>query len=286
MREFISLLNEIWKVGDAIAPEDFISSVFEETQWFIRGDQADAHEFLMFFINYLNDSLMPTTRESNTIIEEIFFGKMTSTFTCNKCKTVTEKFENFNDINLPITSVDIKDDNSYSAYLRHQRSNAHFYKRVIDMFKRNNIDISINECLKAFFDPVHIEDLTELRQCDICDEKTDFIRKSFITVPPKNLAVILKRYGKFTKPKYKVKFPLKFDATEYTEHGTSAHYSLYALIDHFGVVSMGHYKCYCKNHLDDKWYCFNDNKINEVRGDYISNLQAYIGFYELTPLDN
>ncbi|OMJ87265.1 hypothetical protein SteCoe_11032 [Stentor coeruleus] len=285
LREFINLLIEIWKVGDAIAPEDFISSVFEETQWFRRGDQADAHEFLMFFINYLNESFMAPTRESDTIIEEIFFGKMTTTFTCNKCNTITEKYEKFNDINLPITPVDIKDDNSYKAFLRNQKSNLQFYKRLVNLFKGSNVDISINDCLNAFFDSVHIKKLTELKMCDICDEKTDFIRRSFITTPPKNLAVILKRYGKYTKPKYKVRFPLYLDATEYTENHTKAFYNLYAIIDHFGVVNMGHYKCYCKNHLDDKWYCFNDNKINEVTNEFISSLQAYIGFYELTSSD-
>jgi len=39
-------------------------------------------------------------------------------------------------------------------------------------------------------------------------------------------------------------------------------YELYAVANHSGTVSGGHYYCYAKNFNDDKWYSFNDSSVH------------------------
>lgn len=96
----------------------------------VRGNQSDTFEFLMLFINYLNESLYLATRESDNIIEDIFFGKIAMIFTCKKCVKVTKTIEKFNKISLSTVFTDFKEINSYSAYLRNQNSKSSIYNTL------------------------------------------------------------------------------------------------------------------------------------------------------------
>jgi ubiquitin carboxyl-terminal hydrolase 22/27/51 len=100
--------------------------------------------------------------------------------------------------------------------------------------------------------------------------------------PPINLIVVLKKYSRHSKSNANVFFPEIVDLKEFLENKNSkAVYYLYAMIEHVGFMNMGHYKCYCKNHMDKKWYCFNDRNIKEVTIAEVLKTQGYIGFYEL-----
>jgi ubiquitin carboxyl-terminal hydrolase 4/11/15 len=48
------------------------------------------------------------------------------------------------------------------------------------------------------------------------------------------------------------------------EEPQSLIYDLFAVCNHFGCLGGGHYTAYCKNHLDGKWYNFDDAIVNEV----------------------
>lgn len=44
-------------------------------------------------------------------------------------------------------------------------------------------------------------------------------------------------------------------------------YDLFAVSNHFGGMGGGHYTAFGKNHLNGKWYNFDDAQVNEVDED-------------------
>ena len=58
-------------------------------------------------------------------------------------------------------------------------------------------------------------------------------------------------------------------------------YDLYAVICHFGPSSMsGHFIAYCRNAINDKWYCYNDSSVTLCKDKNYLNGVPYILFYQ------
>ena len=57
-------------------------------------------------------------------------------------------------------------------------------------------------------------------------------------------------------------------------------YDLYAVSNHYGSLSFGHYTAYCKNPETGIWYDFNDSSVSQLASDQdaISN-SAYVLYY-------
>ncbi len=57
-------------------------------------------------------------------------------------------------------------------------------------------------------------------------------------------------------------------------------YDLYAVSNHYGSLSFGHYTAYCKNPETGTWYDFNDSSVSQVtsESDVVSN-SAYVLYY-------
>ena len=45
-------------------------------------------------------------------------------------------------------------------------------------------------------------------------------------------------------------------------------------------IDFGHYYSYCKNSIDNKWYNFDDDEVNEIDEDDLVTNKAYMLFYE------
>jgi len=41
-------------------------------------------------------------------------------------------------------------------------------------------------------------------------------------------------------------------------------YDLFGISNHFGSLVGGHYTAFCKNHLVEKWYEFDDENVSEI----------------------
>jgi ubiquitin C-terminal hydrolase len=76
------------------------------------GQQEDAHEFLLYFLNAMETSAVKyvqtfgkkfnKVKTDDSLIHKIFAGILTSTVTCNKCKKNSNKVDKFIDISLVI----------------------------------------------------------------------------------------------------------------------------------------------------------------------------------------
>ena len=102
------------------------------------------------------------------------------------------------------------------------------------------------------------------------------------------LIVHLKRFGNNgynsrEKISTRVDFPIEgLDLTKYVKcpHGNEKFiYDLYAISNHGGSLSGGHYTAYGK--VDNQWYDFNDSSANETQGtpERIVGQSAYVLFY-------
>ncbi|ESK97845.1 ubiquitin carboxyl-terminal hydrolase [Moniliophthora roreri MCA 2997] len=56
-------------------------------------------------------------------------------------------------------------------------------------------------------------------------------------------------------------------------------YDLFAVDEHIGGLGGGHYRAYAQNHLNDKWYHFDDSYVSLAKADEAVNANAYLLFY-------
>ncbi|XP_066999754.1 ubiquitin carboxyl-terminal hydrolase 46 isoform X2 [Anabrus simplex] len=115
---FYSIATQKKKVG-SIAPKKFIARLRKEKEEFDNYMQQDAHEFLNFLINHINEIILaerhqnsskpktangdtPTPQPEPTWVHEIFQGILTSETRCLNCETVSSKDEDFFDLQVDV----------------------------------------------------------------------------------------------------------------------------------------------------------------------------------------
>lgn len=63
-------------------------------------------------------------------------------------------------------------------------------------------------------------------------------------------------------------------------------YDLYAVCNHLGTMTRGHYTAYCRNPADGHWYMFDDNHVQPLSDDQLVTAGAYLLFYVRQSLTN
>lgn len=65
------------------------------------------------------------------------------------------------------------------------------------------------------------------------------------------------------------------------QHQAPLIYDLYAVSNHYGSLSFGHYTAYCKNSFTGKWYDFNDSSVSELdSSDDVVSGASYVVYYK------
>lgn len=200
---FYSIATQKKKVG-SIAPKKFIARLRKEKEEFDNYMQQDAHEFLNFLINHINEIILaernqgkaktssngvtvgeslPTTSSSSssepTWVHEIFQGVLTSETRCLNCETISSKDENFFDL-----QVDV-DQNT-----------------------------SITHCLRCFSNTETLCSDNKFK-CDNCCSYQEAQKRMRVKKLPMILALQLKRfkymeqYNRHIKVSHRVVFPLE-----------------------------------------------------------------------------
>ncbi|UJR22199.1 hypothetical protein I4U23_025263 [Adineta vaga] len=57
-------------------------------------------------------------------------------------------------------------------------------------------------------------------------------------------------------------------------------YDLFAVCNHRGSMSNGHYTAYCQNPITNKWFCYDDHLVSELDPSRVCTPDAYILFYK------
>ena len=123
--------------------------------------------------------------------------------------------------------------------------------------------------------------------CENCKKKQRAKKKLEIYNTPKILIIQIKRFNHVNKINTKVDFPLKdLDLSKYIissdsiDKNKSIKYDLFAVANHYGSLTYGHYTAFCKNSLNEKWYEYNDSSVCEISDlSRIVSSNAYVLFY-------
>jgi ubiquitin carboxyl-terminal hydrolase 4/11/15 len=84
----------------------------------------------------------------------------------------------------------------------------------------------------------------------------------------------------------KIMFPVDgLDLTPYTvKHENDNEkmiYDLYAVSNHYGSLSFGHYTAYCKNHFSGIWFDYNDSSVTALdESESVVTQASYVLYYK------
>ncbi|OCT92107.1 hypothetical protein XELAEV_18015164mg [Xenopus laevis] len=243
MKKHVSLaLN----TNEVVAPKSFVSNLKKIVSHFTKGTQEDAHEFLQYVLEGIQNSCS-SSRESNNIVHQVFGGCLRSSVKCLRCNAVSDTYEQCMCIQLEIKKAK-----------------------------------SINQALEQFIDP-EVLGGKNCYKCSSCNTMTTAVKGYSIHQTPNVLTLSLQRFDNLsmTKIRRKIQYPEFINIRPYTSSsdGKPVTYSLYAVLVHAGTsCNSGHYYCFVKA-PNRKWFKMNDESVNEVNMKTVLNQQAYLLFY-------
>ncbi|XP_057182590.1 ubiquitin carboxyl-terminal hydrolase 47 isoform X4 [Triplophysa rosa] len=136
-----------------------------------------------------------------------------------------------------------------------------FISILLPIEDENNEQHTVEKSLKAFFKRLRL-DQDDWMYCDRCDQKTPTETWSEIDEYPTVLTFHLKRFAfdynqiRYVKNSCALDVPLSLDIKNQT-------FNLYAVINHNGGYSGGHYDALIKSDQNQKWYSFDDRTVTE-----------------------
>ena len=131
--------------------------------------------------------------------------------------------------------------------------------------------------------------------CSKCKGHKEALKKMEIYKVPPILILHLKRFktskasnigpfywGQGKKINAQIDFPIEgLDLSSYVLNSDkNAIYDLYAVSNHYGGLSGGHYTAFAKNPINNQWYDFNDSRVSPASEKEIVGSAAYVLFYK------
>lgn len=303
------LVRNLWGAGVAfISPVTFREAICRFAPQFRGSDQHDAQEFLAFLLDGLHEDLnlvinkpepiemtpdreaalesLPTQvasareweiykRRDNSVIVELFQGQYRSRLQCLTCNTTSTTYNTFMYLSLPIPT------------------------------KRGISKVSLTQCLDAFLKE-EIMEKDDAWNCPKCKTRRKATKRLSLARLPPILLIHLKRFsfkGPFSdKLETFVQYPLYgLDLSSYVppplpssalaNGGLSnggvnyeelskplppdSHvYDLFAVCNHFGSLSSGHYTAFARSQKD--WYNIGDSRVSRTDEKSVRARSAYL----------
>ena len=156
--------------------------------------------------------------------ENIYHGQTKTTIICDCCKNIKDVFETFNSINLDINK-------------------------------------NISESFKTYLKSEINDDPDNLYFCDTCKDNKISKKKISLSILPKNLIIVIKRYTLTSLEKIEDTLYINLDSEIKT-------YKLKSIINHYGNFNYGHYTATLPEHgvsIDDNQF----NNLFDIKNAYI-----------------
>jgi len=220
----------------------------------------DAHEFLMFILDSLHESLskrvvmnitkcsLLTDRQKShqkslevwkssfekqySPFVDLFFGLFHIQIICSNCNNISHNFETFNTI-----------------------------KGVLP---EGNTSPTLVECLEAELNDETISDY----ECEKCKpERTVAVRRTRVWKLPKNLIIVLKRFTydgrKIHTPIQSISNTVELDSLYSTlsPNKKDSTFNLNSIVDHHGSATGGHYTAQSLHRSEHKWFVYDDQNV-------------------------
>ena len=228
----------------------------------IYPDQTNENSMLISFLEEFK-------KNCNSPISAFFYGVLETKIQCKKCNTITYSFNKYEFLDFPLKEV--------NNYLTQKGS-----RDALVNQEGTNPGINLYECFDYYRQPQLMTGEKQL-YCTACGESQDTSSTSVIYSTPNYLIINLDR-GKEPVCKGKVNFPTQLDIDEYVPFKRCPRtYDLYAVICNQLEPDSTSDKivAYCKNRIDNKWYCYNDEVVSECEDQQeIYKGMSYMLFYE------
>lgn len=292
---YAGLLKNMWTAsfsskqnGVSVSPKGFRKRLVKFAPQFGGFEQHDAHEFLAYLMDGLHEDLNRVQqrpyveikdsdgrpdetvaaeswhgylRRNKSVVVDLFQGQLKSTVMCRSCSYSNVKFDPFMYLSLPVHSGE-------------------------EPFK------DLHSCLQAFTWTEHLKG-DECWRCPKCKAFVEADKKFDLWKTPPILVVHLKRfkYNLAFDDKIKIQdtvaFPLEgWDLSHYFPYHRDLHktppvYDLYAVVNHHGSCSNGHYTSTTRNMATRQWSSCDDESVEAMDSADVVSENAYMLFYSL-----
>jgi len=283
-KQFANMIQTLSTIGgnSSLRPNGFWNAfhpVVEDScfEHLIVREAHDAHEFLMFLLDTLHESLSRKVNINITKIDlksekqifhqkslevwkrafenqyspftDMYFGEFHIQTICSNCSNVSNNFETFNTL-----------------------------KGVISQGDKP----TLLQCIHGELN----EEIIDEYACDKCSPKRHkALRKTKVWKLPKTLIIVLKR---FTADGRKIHTPILpfgpdisllelFSLSSPTKKESK--YMLRSIIDHHGSSTGGHYTAQAKHRTENKWILYDDTNVHEMQNPVLGE-SSYILFLE------
>ncbi len=150
--------------------------------------------------------------------------------------------------------------------------------------------LTLCDCLNTIFKRNEELDQKNLWTCSHCKKEVRAIKHMTICRPPPVLIIHLKRFrqrqGRFCMTQRKVEdlvhYPIEgLDISPYlsTPELGMPKYNLFAVTEHYGSLSGGHYVAVCRSFWKKGWVAYDDSTLGLVKPEDVTNKNGYVLFY-------
>ena len=141
---------------------------------------------------------------------------------------------------------------------------------------------SLNCCLSEYMKKLRLDE-DNLWQCDKCKNQVRPFKQTRLWKTSDILFILVKRYHKNQKITKFLEYPMNLDMKDYNiNYSTKKNnrYSLQSMAIHDGSLGGGHYYAVCNNYLENKWYEYNDTRVNRITDEKSLNYSPYLLVYK------
>ena len=283
-KQFANLIQTLSTIqsSSSIKPNGFWHAFSEAAKdscfdHLISREPHDAHEFLMFLLDSLHESL---SRKVNMNITKCDLKSEKQIFHQKSLEVWKDSFEKSYSpfVNLFFGLFHIQTLCETCGFISNKWESFNTLKGVI----KKGDSPSLIECIMGELNEEIIDDYA----CDKCAPKRSrALRKTRVWKLPKNLIVVLKR---FNYDGQKIHTPVKsfgpvISLEELFSHASpnkkSCDYQLTSIVDHHGSSRGGHYTAQAKNRSEEKWFLYDDQNVHSIEGPSMGE-SSYIFFLE------
>ena len=230
----------------------------------------------------LNDFIKYFASNYSSIISDNFNWTNQVKRICSNCKSQILSYQTF-----PYLILDLENTRK-SKYEHHKKTKykkenhknqKNDYNKWFNEYysKKENIPIDLIDCIKYYYEKINYFEFF----CPYCKKYCEQTSSNRIYLSPNIFIFILNR-GKNNIHSVKMNYPSKLEISDYTESEKSHNnYELIGVITHLGLSGPGgHFVAFCKDPIDEKWYKYNDEKVEPANKYNIHNEGIpYILFY-------
>ncbi|XP_060730587.1 uncharacterized protein LOC132848677 isoform X2 [Tachysurus vachellii] len=161
----------------------------------------------------------------------------------------------------------------------------HFFTIPLSIEAGHSEVFNVNNGLHTFFERIKLDEDNWL-YCKQCGQKNETETWNEIKDLPKILTLYPKRFYFDYYKMRPVKNHCPMDIPLQLVMSPNSKYDLYAVINHIGNESGGHYNAVIKSFEDGKWYCFDDTSVREdSESSFRLSRQAYLLMYRNVEVD-